>query len=795
MNMTPSVLPQSSPKNETQKALNLPTEALLETEAENLLTENQIPEISEEEVAEMLLPQDEALPVEHSDELEMVPNPNTQTEAIEPEIILSEQKNNQTIDIDKEQTIEAPILKAELPKIEPIKQEVKTEIQSEIKNELKTEIKTELPKTVILPREALSASVNENKNTPPTELAEQVKKEKSEEKEPEELKEKPKEKDSLSRVTNEPQPLTQTENKNTEIIKAEKNTEIENKSASEEKIATEVIELPKVLEPELPKDIFLNRPVISLFPIGQNNVLSAKAMEQEIKISGTIHHLDDDVVEKFLFITINEQDYLPEWQSETEFELMVPAELLKDTSAFSAQLTIKDKAGNEQSTEEILNYVIDVAIQQPQWKIQPITADNILSSEELKEEITIQGEIIYPEKDIVREKSRIQIGIQEEWIEANLNPETNIFSAVISGEDLAKQNEIQIKSELIDQAGNQLNSEIYRHAYQFKANGSIQVDDFTKKIINQTDLENHQTFTLQGHYKISQGAPKIQLTVGDLTVLAKAENGHWSYDFSAWDLAVLNTENAHQKISVQLYDSEMNLTDSKELFYQYDTQIHVPQFSFDVMTLDNHLDIDEAQQYYTPIKGKFTQLGNDISVEHILFKMGQYQIENIQVNEQDKTFITFVPTELLMNHQELTGYFTVKDDAGNMETVELKHEYTTEKHDLNGNDEDNLFLVYHSEALFDGQEGIDKVISVGQDLSLKSSQFQNIEYIDLFGTNNHLLLDQIQNDLTIRGQANNQVQIESALWENLEKIDENLYSYQINNQTFKLNIQSDIQII
>ncbi|MDO4247570.1 MAG: Ig-like domain-containing protein, partial [Neisseria sp.] len=336
----------------------------------------------------------------------------------------------------------------------------------------------------------------------------------------------------------------------------------------------------------------------------------------------------------------------------------------------SVRVQTADDAGNSAEGSATLAYAVDTEIAEPVITLEPLTADNIINAAESQTALTVSGKVAN-----ARDGDPITLTVGDQSYTAAV--QNGSFSISVEGSVLAAHNEISVRVQTADDAGNSaegsatlayaVDTEIAEPVIQIH---SIAEDDIINLVESQTE-----TTMLSGTVDNARENDEIVLTIGEAVYRGTVNGG--VFNVAVDTKTLLN----HGKVAASLTtvdDVQNSATGHAERSYRVDTE-YAPTISLNKIAGDNILNISESEGTVT-VTGKVTDVadGEDVLVSCGCESCGTVNWIDIWAKVQNGGFtVDFSGTEIKADgYNIIKASVTSSDEAGNTATVETSQSYT-----------------------------------------------------------------------------------------------------------------------
>ncbi|MDO1510551.1 MULTISPECIES: Ig-like domain-containing protein [unclassified Neisseria] len=419
-------------------------------------------------------------------------------------------------------------------------------------------------------------------------------------------------------------------------------------------------------------DTAMEKPVITFDSVTEDNIVNKTESEHEITLSGQVSNAPDG---SLLTLTIG-NDTVNALVSGGSFRANVSGGILAANNSITADITVRDEAGNAVQSTSIHRYRVDTEIATPVLTINNITEDNVINIEESKGKITITGqaENVQDGQEVLVTCSCSNCAGNPMWIELYTKVMNGTFSIDFNGSDLVGRTTVTAQVTATDDAGNQATAETHKNYTTdlTPPETSIRLDDITAdNVINRAESADNVTISGKVDGEFRQG-DNVTLTVDNQTHQTAVDaEGRFSTTVSGSLLSENKSPTVHA--SIDAHDSAGNAGKAQtSTSYSVKTENHI-QIELNALTADNLINAGEAKKSVT-LTGRVA--GDDAVIGQNVVLTVNHKTYTATVNT-DKTFSTEVAGSDLVADKNYTvqAVLNSKDRAGNSLNAEASHAY------------------------------------------------------------------------------------------------------------------------
>ncbi|QGT78142.1 retention module-containing protein [Guyparkeria halophila] len=400
---------------------------------------------------------------------------------------------------------------------------------------------------------------------------------------------------------------------------------------------------------------------ITIDTIAGDDVINEEESGQTITVTGSVggDAREGDTVT----LTVGDQTYTGEVDTDNGYAIDVPGSVLADNSQVDASVSGNDEAGNSYSADTSRNYTVDTEASAT-ITIETIAGDDVINEEESGQTITVTGSV----GGDAREGDTVTLTVGDQTYTGEVDAD-NGYAIDVPGSVLADNSQVDASVSGNDEAGNSYSADTSRnYTVDTEASATITIDTIAgDDVINEE--ESGQTITLTGSVGgDAREGDTVTLTVGDQTYTGEvdADNGY-AIDVPGSVLA----DNSSVQAEVTGSDEAGNdYAADATRDYTVDTEADA-SITIDEITGDDVLDGEEIEG---PITITGTVGGDATEGDTVTLTVGE-QTYTGEV-DADNEYAIDVPGSVLAENSEVQAEVRGSDAAGNEYSAETTRDYT-----------------------------------------------------------------------------------------------------------------------
>ena len=338
-------------------------------------------------------------------------------------------------------------------------------------------------------------------------------------------------------------------------------------------------------------------PIIRFEPITEDNIINlAESKQKVITISGRVEHANEGDTVHF---RIGEAQYTTKL-AQGKFSVNVDGQTLANHHSISASVQTHNKEGNATVTGTAQKaYEVDIIAPQPTLVLDNITGDNVINSTEAAGKIQISGsakEVADGAQVVVAcgcPSCLARLGV--EALEKTATVTSGRFSVEFDGSDLVADGRHIITARVVvqDKAGNVGKAEDSK-GYSIEisnAEANLVWNNLTDdNVINHKESQNKVVLSGQiVNLKVGDTA-KVSIKVGDETLEARVDNGHYSVSVDGNKLI------AHRPLEAILsITDKFGNTTTKNIQHQYDVDTAITSPEIQISPINQGYSLNQQQ--------------------------------------------------------------------------------------------------------------------------------------------------------------------------------------------------------
>ncbi len=354
------------------------------------------------------------------------------------------------------------------------------------------------------------------------------------------------------------------------------------------------------------------RPAISLDKIAGDNVLNISEAEGTVTVSGKVTDVADgeSVLVSCGCESCGTVNWIDIWTKVKDggFSVDFSGADMKNGNynIVKASVTSADEAGNTATAETSQSYTRDLQAPEVAVSIDAVAGDDVLNrAERAQTTHTVSGTVtgVQPDERI----SSVTVSVNGTDYAAEVNG--NDYRADIPTDRLAAANEVAVRAEVVDTAGNIGTAERSRSYLNAVPAPVITLDKVAGDgIISKTEAGSN-AITLSGRVENVENGAEVTLTVGTQRTTAVVSDGLFSTNVGAAFFGInSSTRNAEGTLTASVSatgDDGMAVTVSDSQAYSVDFTNNTA-ITIDAVTGDNVVDGNDLEQATLTVSGKVT---------------------------------------------------------------------------------------------------------------------------------------------------------------------------------------------
>ncbi|NIG73585.1 Ig-like domain-containing protein [Klebsiella sp. Ap-873] len=340
----------------------------------------------------------------------------------------------------------------------------------------------------------------------------------------------------------------------------------------------------------------LSEVVISLNPIGGDNVLNAAEKGADLELSGKTENVEAG---QKVQITFGGNTYTATVQADGSWSYTVPAAdmvNLKEGQT-NVQVSVTNKNGNSAGAEQ----GVSVDTQPPALTLNPLSQDNLLNAAEAQQDLTVSG------TTTAEAGQTVVVMLNNQRYETTVNADGS-WSLTVPALDVGKLTDgnVTVTASVEDRAGNPGSGSrdmLVDITVPTVTIGTIATDD----VINQA--EHGQAQVISGTSTGAQAGDIVTVTLGNKSYTGVVDaNGNWSVGVPRADISALG--DSTYTVTASITDKAGNTGDA---VHNVKVDTAAPTLSIDIIADDNILNADEKNGDVI-ISGSSTGLASGVTV-------------------------------------------------------------------------------------------------------------------------------------------------------------------------------------
>ncbi len=354
------------------------------------------------------------------------------------------------------------------------------------------------------------------------------------------------------------------------------------------------------------------RPAISLDKIAGDNVLNIREAEGAVTVNGKVTDVADgeSVLVSCGCESCGTVNWIDIWTKVKDggFSVDFSGADMKNSNynIVKASVTSADEAGNTATAETSQSYTRDLQAPEVAVSIDAVAGDDVLNrAERAQTTHTVSGTV-----------TGVQAGEQIRSVTVSVNGADyaaevngNGYRADIPAGQLAAANEVAVRAEVVDAAGNIGTAEHTRSYFNAVPAPVITLDKVAGDGIISKAEANSNAITLSGRVENVENGAEVTLIVGTQRTTAVVSDGLFSTNVGAAFFGInSSTRNAEGTLTASVSatgDDGMAVTVSDSQAYSVDFTNNTA-ITIDAVTGDNVVDGNELEQATLTVSGKVT---------------------------------------------------------------------------------------------------------------------------------------------------------------------------------------------